>query len=151
MTTRLALILATFFRAGHLPKAPGTWGTVAAIPLALFSQWSGPVAAWILLLVICVVGTWSADVACRVLQKPDPQEVVIDEVAGFLLTMIDAPLGWGWVAGGFLLFRLFDIWKPWPVNRLEQLPGGWGVMADDLAAGVYAGLCLLLIARMGLP
>ncbi|MBF0628395.1 MAG: phosphatidylglycerophosphatase A [Magnetococcales bacterium] len=151
MQARLALILATFFGAGHLPKAPGTWGTVAAVPLAVLSQWMGERFAWILLLVITLAGIWSADRACTLLARKDPKEVVIDEVAGFLLTMMVAPPGWGWMMGGFVLFRLFDILKPWPVNALERLPGGWGVMADDLAAGACAGLCLYWIVRIGLP
>ncbi|MBF0212210.1 MAG: phosphatidylglycerophosphatase A [Magnetococcales bacterium] len=151
MNLRLALLLSTFFGAGRLPKAPGTWGTVAAIPLAMLAQWSGPVGGWMLLSLVCVLGVWSAEVVCCTLQRKDPSEVVIDEVAGFLLAMMIAPSGWGWMVGGFLLFRLFDIFKPWPVDVLERLPGGWGVMADDLAAGLYAGLSLFCLARIGLP
>ncbi|MBF0189772.1 MAG: phosphatidylglycerophosphatase A [Magnetococcales bacterium] len=151
MTRRLAIWLATFFGSGYLPKAPGTWGTLAAVPLAMVSQSLGAGWSWIILGSVCVLGVWSAGVTCRVVQRKDPSEVVIDEVAGFLLAMIVAPPGWGWMLGGFVFFRLFDIFKPWPVDVLERLPGGWGIMADDLAAGAYAGLCLFWIARIGLP
>ncbi len=137
--------LATVWGVGRLPKAPGTFGTVAAIPLAILTQWGGVWVEWGVLIGVCVVGTWAADEACRILGRKDPSEVVIDEVAGLLLTMIAAPVGWIWFVVGFVLFRLFDIWKPWPVNWLERLPGGWGVMADDLAAGGYAALVITLI------
>ncbi|MBF0614237.1 MAG: phosphatidylglycerophosphatase A [Magnetococcales bacterium] len=149
MKTDHALLCATFFGAGRLPKAPGTWGTLAAVPLAWLCQMFGDAVLAGVFILITGVGVWSAQVVVEVLKRKDPSEVVIDEVAGFLLTMMIAPRGWGWMVGGFLLFRLFDIWKPWPVHALERLPGGWGVMADDLAAGVWAGLCLLLIARIG--
>ncbi|MEO5346838.1 MAG: phosphatidylglycerophosphatase A [Magnetococcus sp. YQC-9] len=146
---RFAFILATFFGSGLLPKAPGTWGTVAAVPLAFFCQWLGTFGFWTILAVVTVLGVWSAGVVCRVTGREDPSEVVIDEVAGFLLTMIDGPLGGAGMVVGFVLFRLFDIFKPWPVNALERLPGGWGVMADDLAAGVYAAMILHGIVWMG--
>lgn len=145
---RLALELATVLSVGRLPWAPGTFGTLAAVPLVVVVQWGGVAVEWLVFGVVCLVGTWSAEVACRVLGRKDPSQVVIDEVAGFLLTMLAAPSGWIWMGIGFCLFRLFDIFKPWPVNWVERLPGGWGVMADDLAAGVYAGLVINLIARI---
>ncbi|MBF0163646.1 MAG: phosphatidylglycerophosphatase A [Magnetococcales bacterium] len=142
-------LLATFFGSGLLPKAPGTWGTLATVPLAYLSQQAGPVWGWTILCVVCVVGVWSAGVVCRETGREDPSEVVIDEVAGFLLTMIDAPHGAMGMVIGFVLFRLFDIFKPWPVNALERLPGGWGVMADDLAAGAYAAMGMVGLVWMG--
>ncbi|MEO5333708.1 MAG: phosphatidylglycerophosphatase A [Magnetococcus sp. YQC-5] len=145
---RLALKVATVGGVGYIPWAPGTFGTLAAVPLAwLAQQWGGGVAEGVVLLLVSGIGTWAADVSCRILGRKDPSEVVIDEVAGLLLAMMFASQGWIWFVVGFALFRLFDIWKPWPVHALERLPGGWGVMADDWAAGIYAGLFLLLLAR----
>lgn len=142
----LALGVATVGGVGRAPKAPGTCGTLAALPLAWLAQQGGMAVEAALLLLVSLAGLWAAERACRILGRKDPSEVVIDEVAGYLLTMTMAPSGGIWFGVGFLLFRLFDIWKPWPVNALERLPGGWGVMADDLMAGVWAGLVLILIA-----
>src|SRR6201999_1308600 len=113
---------------GRVPKAPGTMGTLGAIPLywVLARQGEGAVAA--ASLVVTAVGIWSAELVARDLGKKDPQVVVVDEVAGFLVTMLPMQvLSWRAVLAGFVLFRLFDMTKPWPVRELEKLPGGWGI------------------------
>ncbi|MBF0184203.1 MAG: phosphatidylglycerophosphatase A [Magnetococcales bacterium] len=149
---RFALQVATLFGAGRMAKAPGTWGTLATVPLAWLAQQAGFWWQLAALLLATVLGIWATEIACRHYQRKDPQQVVVDEAAGLLLTMLAAPEGWlGWLLG-VTLFRLFDIVKPWPVNWLDrQLPSPWGVMADDLAAGLYAGLCITVIARITLP
>ena len=141
MSSRIAHALATWFGVGHLPKAPGTFGTLAAVPLALALAWAG--AWWAVMpaaVVVTLLGAWAGGIVARETGLKDPQVVVIDEVAGYLLTCSFGPPGWRTAALAFVLFRVFDIWKPGPVQKLESLPGGWGVMADDLGAGLLAGV-----------
>jgi phosphatidylglycerophosphatase A len=114
-----------------------------------------PASAWVqacVIVVVVVAGIWSADVAERHFARQDPGQVVIDEVAGMLITLFLNPAGWFSAAIGFLLFRVADIVKPFPARRFEQLPGGLGIMADDLMAGVYANLglrlCLWLLGHL---
>lgn len=142
--TRAALAIATALGAGYLPIAPGTFGSAVGLLLWL----ALPHLLWIQVLAIAVVtvaGIWSATVAEQHFGRSDPGEVVIDEVAGMMITLVLIPqaAGW-WLVIAFLLFRAADIVKPFPVNRLERLPGGLGIMADDLLAGVYANLALRL-------
>ena len=145
-----ATVLSTWFGAGLLPKAPGTWGSAAALPFAwaIASAWGG----WGLLaasLLCFLVGWAAAEVYLRRTGADDPGEVVIDEVAGQWLVLAVAPLDPLFYLAGFVLFRLFDIRKPWPVNWADStLPGGLGVMADDMLAGVYGMLVLLLVTRL---
>lgn len=144
-------MLATWFGAGRLRPAPGTWGSAAAALLALpVLAIAGPETGRIVLLGCLAAATWAgvacADAAARHFAVEDPPEVVIDEVAGVWLALLVMPghlLGQPLLAvpAAFLLFRVFDIAKPWPVTWCEHLPGGWGIMADDLAAGLLAG-CL---------
>jgi phosphatidylglycerophosphatase A len=98
--------------------------------------------------IVFVVGSWSAHVAERHFQTTDPGPVVIDEVLGMLVTLLAIPVGWKGALAGFFVFRLFDVIKPYPANRLEALPGGLGVMADDLMAGVYANIALRALLAM---
>jgi len=98
----------------------------------------------LVLRIMTLVAIWASQVVHNLLKKVDPSEVVIDEVAGFLLTMLWVPLSWGTLLTGFLLFRVFDIWKLWPANAAERLPGGLGIVLDDLVAGLYANLGLRL-------
>lgn len=144
--TALARALATWFGCGYAPKGPGTAGSLGAIvPAWLAGHYLGwpPLAIAALGLAIVPVGVWAANVLIRQSGLKDPQQVVIDEVAGQWIACAGAShLGWIPCAGAFVLFRLFDIWKPWPVRRAEALPGGLGVMADDVLAGVYAALVL---------
>lgn len=152
---RLFMALATGFGLGYLPKAPGTWGTLLALPIHLLIVRLPPqgyTAALAIIIVIAIVAAGSAE---KILDKPDPGSIVIDEVAGMLIAMIAIPahpLAW---LLAFLLFRLFDILKPFPVNFLDQrFHGGLGIVLDDLMAGLYAlaSLQLLwpLLSRAGL-
>jgi phosphatidylglycerophosphatase A len=149
---RIAVALATGLGAGLSPIAPGTAGTVVAIPLAYLAA---PVAT-LPYLGVCAVVTglaiWAAGRADRVMGTHDSGRIVIDEVAGFLVTMAwverDSP---AFLLVGFLLFRVADIVKPWPARRLErEVPGGAGVVLDDVAAGLWASLALVGLARAGL-
>ncbi|WP_130470177.1 phosphatidylglycerophosphatase A [Candidatus Magnetaquicoccus inordinatus] len=145
----LALHIATLGGVGLLPKAPGTWGTVATVPFAWLVKEAGSFWYWLALLLLSVLGSWATSVACRHFQRKDPSQVVVDEAAGLWVTLLFLPEGWVWWLVGVVLFRLFDIFKPWPVNWLDrELPSPWGVMADDLAAGLYAGLSMTLLARI---
>ncbi len=206
---RLALAIATALGVGYIPKAPGTFGSLVGIAVAvlthpvsltviigfLFFSFSGVglgidmpmlrghsapvlllVPSLVALVVVGLVGVWSSAQVANYTGLNDPQYVVIDEVSGMHLTLILAivPLGlptqllpadeasvfalysalsllnWKYLLLGFILFRVFDIWKPWPIRRLEKLPGGWGIMADDWMAGVYAAILLRVALHFGL-
>lgn len=139
--------LAFGFGSGLSPKAPGTMGTLAAIPLYLMLM-NLPLTSYLLVvLLISVAGIWICGESSRRLGVHDHGGIVWDEFAGFLLTMTAAPQGWAWIVLGFALFRLFDIWKPWPVRVADrQLHGGLGIMLDDILAGIYAWLVLQAVA-----
>ncbi|MBM3751049.1 MAG: phosphatidylglycerophosphatase A [Acidimicrobiia bacterium] len=135
--TRLGVALATVGGAGFFPIAPGTVGSAVGVGVYLLTyQWPW---AWQLgvLAAVTVVGIWSSGVAATALDREDPGPVVIDEVAGQLVTLFLTGAGLTGAIIGFFVFRLFDIIKPWPARQLEDLPGGVGIMADDLMAGVY--------------
>ena len=140
--TRAGLAVATALGAGYAPKAPGTFGSAVGLLLWLML----PHVLWIQLAVIlgvAVVGSWSGTVAEEHFKRSDPGEVVVDEVVGMMVTLVlNSAGGFGWMLVAFLLFRAFDIVKPFPVRHFERLPGGIGIMADDLMAGVYANLAL---------
>jgi phosphatidylglycerophosphatase A len=201
----LALAIATAFGLGYLPKAPGTWGSVGGIFLAIFPPWFMFLGArlWgefdihvtfrgdplvylqcILALGVGLVGLWSAHRAAIYWAIKDPQRVVIDEVSGQQLALLlggfwplhapppnsalnslpgpilwgTHPLGmsmwdspnWKYLLLGFILFRVFDTWKPFPARQAESLPGGLGIMADDWIAGIYAALGLWIARALGL-
>lgn len=159
---------------GYLPLAPGTWGSMVGVGLYLLSreafmrllgaralEHGGALSPTAMLysmlslaLVMCVTasGVWAATRAESLLGRKDPGAVVVDEVAGQLIAFLFIPLSldlkWWLVLAGFLLFRTFDIWKPWPVRRLEALESGLGIMADDVLAGIYAAACLLLLTTL---
>ena len=148
--TRLALVVATFFGAGFAPVAPGTVGSLAALPFAwAMSRFSTP---WQLFtaLAVTLLGMPAAAAAGRSLGVVDAKQIVIDEVAGILITFIGVPFGWSTAVAGFLLFRLFDITKPWPASYFDRkVKNGAGVVLDDVMAALYARLCmagLLLVA-----
>ena len=147
---RLAVWLATAGGAGYSPFAPGTAGSAVGIVLYLFTR-TWPLAGQAGLVVgVSLVGIWVSDVAATYFGREDPGQVVIDEVAGQLVTLFATGAGvWGAVLG-FGLFRVLDIFKPWPARGFERLPGGLGIMADDLMVGVYGNL-LVRLARMLLP
>ena len=150
-----ATLVATFFGAGRLQPAPGTWGSLATVILWALASSRIPVAnrtsATILAaLVVTLIGIPAATRAARGSGLKDPQFVVIDEVAGQLLALIAVPLAWKTFLAGFILFRGFDICKPFPIRRLERLPAGTGIVLDDLGAGIYALVVMHLLLHFGL-
>ena len=132
---------------GAAPRAPGTFGTLAAVPLYLLLNLL-PLPGYLVVLILALgVGVWLCDVTSRDLGVHDHGGIVWDEFVGFWLTMVVAPPGWLWIVAGFVLFRFFDILKPFPINWLDRkVPGGWGIMLDDVAAGCFAWICLQLLA-----
>jgi phosphatidylglycerophosphatase A len=204
---RVALAIATAFGLGYLPTAPGTFGSLGGIALAMFPFWFIAVLSWawgavgmenpslgsltfdsfvfiqcLLAIAVASIGVWTAHRAARYWSAKDPQRVVIDEVSGQQLTLLlggfwplhasttsiesysqailwtTHPLGtsmailpdWKYLLLGFILFRVFDIWKPFPARQAESLPGGLGIMADDWIAGIYAALGLWIARALGL-
>jgi phosphatidylglycerophosphatase A len=152
---------------GYLPLAPGTWGSMVGVAIYAFVSWFETSAAahagatgerlehalafhWALNSIVlagyCLLGIWASNRSIPLLGNADPSEAVVDEVMGQLVTFCFIPFGlsWPFILAGFFLFRLFDIWKPYPVRDLEILPGGIGICADDIVAGVYAGICLAI-------
>ncbi|MBW2281636.1 MAG: phosphatidylglycerophosphatase A [Deltaproteobacteria bacterium] len=154
----LVLFVATGAGTGYAPVAPGTFGSALGVGLWWLAVVMGEI-SWPVFLVgtlgVTAVGIWSAGRAEKLLGKHDDGRITIDEVAGQFVALACLPVAPGralWVAGaGFLLFRLFDIWKPPPARRFERLPGGLGVVADDLMAGLYANLCGQLLWRVLWP
>lgn len=153
---------------GYLPIAPGTWGSAVGVLIYLAVAWvegliavhllqngwgGEQITAWIhvvnliLFLLFCLLGIWGATRATKLFHHKDPSQAVVDEVMGQLIVFLFIPfaLHWFYLVAGFLLFRLFDIWKPYPIDSLQNLPAGIGVCADDILAGVYAGTCLALL------
>ena len=146
MMTRLAVILATFGHVGHFPIAPGTAGSAAALPLYALLRWIGSPALDVSVIVaLFAAGSWAGSVAESHYGRTDPGYVVLDEVVGQLLTLLFVPVTWVGVTVGFLLFRLFDIVKPFPARQCERLHGGVGIMTDDVVAGIYGNLALRLV------
>ena len=134
---------------GLSPKAPGTVGTLAAIPFYLLMQSLTLPVYLLVLLVATLVGIWLCDKSSKELGVHDHPGIVWDEFCGFWLTMIAAPAGWLWIIIGFLLFRVFDILKPWPIRWLDKhVHGGLGIMVDDLLAGGFAFIGLQLLAHL---
>jgi phosphatidylglycerophosphatase A len=127
---------------GRFPAAPGTAGTLVGVFLYWCMKGLSPARYGALLLLIILIGTWAAGRTEVLLGRKDSPSIVIDEIAGYLVAMFMVPGNWWYAAAGFLLFRAFDIMKPCPLKRLEQAPGGLGVMLDDLGAGIYTNLAL---------
>ena len=163
----------TTFGVGYLPFAPGTYGSMVGVGIYLLfglmetnvstnfgaKGWTqAQITAWIdvfnliIFLPFCLLGIWASSRATILFKKKDPQKVVVDEVMGQLLVFLFVPfaISWWLVLAGFLLFRLFDIWKPYPIDSLQNLPAGIGVCADDILAGVYGGVCLSLLYAISL-
>ena len=140
---RLALFVATGGYVGYVPIAPGTFGSALGLVLLWALRTVGDMGLEIVVLVLVLgLGVWSGSVAERYAGRVDPGIVVIDEVAGMLITMLLIPVTALSVLAGFLVFRALDILKPWPARRLERLPGGFGIMADDVMAAVYGNLVM---------
>lgn len=200
-----ALFVATSGGLGYFPKAPGTWGSLVGVILALVPSWIffglaatritinrgnnsvfWKASAWyadpflfvqiVLSLLLAAAGVWASDRVAKRFREKDPQYVVIDEVSGQHLTLLlgcgipiwwksatlswtatpigltsmPSALNWKYLLLGFILFRVFDIWKPFPARQAESLPGGWGIMADDWIAGIYAAIGLWIARAAGL-
>ena len=145
---RLARLLATWFGAGDLPGAPGTWGSLAALPFAALIVLIG--GQYLLAPFLCwwplSSGVWASGKLATFHRLKDPQRIVIDEVAGQWLAILPVALDWRYYVVAFVLFRFLDITKPWPLKNFERMPGGLGIMADDIGAGVYAGILTWIIA-----
>jgi phosphatidylglycerophosphatase A len=162
----IALALTTF-GVGYVPGAPGTYGSIVAVIIYLliasFETHAGAngiargmraeqitAVHWalntLLLTVFSLVGIWASGRSIPLLGNSDPSQAVVDELMGQFVTFLFVPFGLSWplILTGFLLFRLFDIWKPYPIDDLQVLPGGLGICADDIVAGVYAGICLAI-------
>lgn len=163
----------TTFGVGFIPLAPGTFGSAVGVGIYLLAAYfeqsvsvkllsegwlSHQIAAGIhalnlvLFLLLTLLGVWAAGRSTEIFRHKDPKQAVVDEVIGQLITFLFIPFtfSWKYILAGFLLFRLFDIWKPYPIDYLQGLPTGIGVCADDLLAGVYAGTCLSIIYAFGL-
>ena len=138
--------LAFGFGSGLAPFAPGTFGTLMAIPLYLLISQLPLLAYALITLLVCLTGIWICDQSSRSLGVHDHSGIVWDEFAGYFVTMLMAPATWYWIVTGFTLFRLFDIWKPWPISVLDKkVQGGLGIMVDDILAGIYAMICMQLL------
>ncbi len=150
----VALTLSTWFGCGYFPWGPGTVGSLAALFIAVaVNHWLGGTRQFLFgsTFLLLMPAMWAATVAATASGKKDPGFIVVDEVLGQWVTLLGVTSYTvkGFVAG-FILFRVFDIWKPWPVRNLEKLPGGYGIVADDLAAGLYGALILYLGGIFGL-
>ena len=143
------MLLALGFGSGLLPRAPGTFGTMAAVPVYLLFVWpDSPLFYWLATLMVIALGVPICSIATRRLGVDDDPAIVWDEIAGFLVTLAFVPLSVLNIVTGFVLFRFFDIWKPWPIRRLDRsIHGGWGIMLDDLLAGVFAAILMVLLNR----
>jgi phosphatidylglycerophosphatase A len=131
--------ISTFFGAGYFPVAPGTFAcAVVALGYRYGAVRLEPLPYVSLIVVIFFLGVMTADVHSKTLRQKDPRPIVIDEVVGQLIAFFSAPAEWGWIFLGFFLFRFFDILKPRPIRDLERLPGGWGIMTDDVLAGLVS-------------
>jgi phosphatidylglycerophosphatase A len=138
--------LAFGFGAGLLPRAPGTFGTLIAIPIVAFVMQFGWQVHLMFAIAACVTGVWICGESARRLGVHDHSGIVWDEIAGFAITMLAVPATWYGFLAGFALFRLFDIWKPWPIREADhRLRGGLGIMLDDVLAGVFAAVSLLVL------
>jgi phosphatidylglycerophosphatase A len=152
---RWAWLVATFFGAGHLRPGPGTWGSLAALAIwsggarFLPQPWHVP-AALAIVAVTLALGIPAASLVARELGNGDPSCVVIDEVSGQTLAFVAVPMHWNSLLAAFILFRAFDILKPPPIRQLERIPGGAGIMLDDIGAGVFALVVVQLLLHFGI-
>lgn len=147
------VLLATWFGAGYLPKAPGTWGSIGALPFAwLIVDRGGVVALSITIIIVFIVGIWASKDFMARTGAHDPGAIVIDEVAGQWIVLLAVPLDPVAYFIAFVLFRLFDIFKPWPISWADRrIEGAWGVMLDDVLAGLFGLAILQLLLLYGAP
>ena len=143
---KTARVLATWFGAGLLPKAPGTWGSLAALPIGYaITTLGGVELLGILTILLFIIGVWASNVISNEAGIADPSEIVIDEVVGQWITLLAIPPDIILYFFAFLLFRLFDIWKPWPISWADKkIKGGLGIMLDDVFAAIFAAIILWL-------
>lgn len=136
-------LVATWFYVGKIKKAPGTWATVATIPLVYFLSLMGPIIHMAFIIIFLFLGIFAADFYEKKTSVADNSEIVIDEVLGFLITMLWLPMTWQAYLLGFILFRILDILKPFPIGYLDKrVKGGMGIMIDDLVAGIISNIFL---------
>jgi phosphatidylglycerophosphatase A len=170
LSNYLALAFATW-GVGYIPGAPGTFGSIVGVGIYLLVQWASvqvfalaSARGWsleslesfrltfmlLLIAALTLIGIWAASRTEKLLERKDPGVVVVDEVAGQLIAFLFLPLNAAWwaIIAGFIAFRLFDIWKPYPIRRLESLESGLGIMADDVLAGVYAAILMSLLVSI---
>ena len=134
------------FGSGLSPFAPGTAGTLITVPLVYFLQQESFLVYAVVTMFVLMTGSWICGYAAKKLQVHDHSGIVYDEVAGFLITMSLAPVGWQWMLAGFVFFRFFDAVKPWPISWFDKnVHGGFGIMLDDVIAGIFSLSCLLLL------
>lgn len=148
MNQKAIKFLASGFGSGLAPIAPGTFGTLAGVPICLLCL---PLPWFLRLLVVLALMALAVYVSGRaeeIYSKKDDQRIVIDEIIGFQVTMLPVTITILHLCAGFVLFRVFDILKPFPLNNLQRLPGGWGVVLDDVGAGIYAGALMLLLVYL---
>ncbi|MBU0529307.1 phosphatidylglycerophosphatase A [bacterium] len=146
MKNKLANWFSTVFKIGYLPIAPGTWGSLAALVLwFLIIESTSTITFIVSIVIIFILGVYTSNITESILKKKDPSVIVIDEWVGQWIALLFLPksLLWGLVA--FLFFRLFDIWKPYPIKNLDDMTGGWGIMLDDVLAGIYALVAISLL------
>lgn len=154
----MSKIIATFFYTGLLPKAPGTWGSLAALPFAvILHNWGGFYALLLASIIVFFIGWWATIKETVGKDNHDPGEIVIDEVAGQWITLLpssymftrhDLPMIWPALVAGFIFFRLFDIFKPWPISWADNKETAFGVMLDDVLAGILAAIATILSAAL---
>lgn len=148
ITKTAILFIAQGGYAGRFPFAPGTVGTLAAVLIYLVMMRLSPAVYLALCILLFLVGTWASDRAEALLGSKDSPSIVIDEVVGFLLAMFMLPPAWVFVVAGFFLFRVFDIIKPYPLDNLQNIRGGLGIMLDDIGAAVYTNVVLQVVAAV---
>jgi phosphatidylglycerophosphatase A len=148
MKDRVAYWLAIWFGCGRVPLMPGTAGTLGAVPLYLVLARGGPLLVGAGALLVTGVGVWAATRVVRQTGLEDPQIVCIDEAAGVLITLTAAPFTWPGTLAGVVIFRIFDQFKPWPARRAERLREGWGVVMDDVFAGLWGAAVLVALRAL---
>jgi len=149
LNEKLITFLATGFGSGLAPFAPGTMGTLVGVVICLLCLPLPWPMRLLIVIALLALSIYVAGRAEKIYQKKDDQRIVIDEIIGIQITMLPVAITVLHLCFGFALFRVFDILKPFPINNLQRLPGGWGVVADDVGAGIYAGAMMMLLIFFG--
>jgi len=149
LADKTALVLSSWFGSGLAPVAPGTFGTMAAVAPVALIKYLGGISECVFLAVLVFIALWSSHVARNCLERDDPSEVVIDEAAGFCLSVFLLPFSCLSLCLGFILFRAFDILKPFPIGVIDRrIKGGAGIILDDIVAGIFANICARVILTL---